>query len=240
MDNNLNNEMLNMENIEEKDVLREEDAREEYVGDEVVRMEDDFEDDEIEEEGETSPRARRLQKMLLVAAIVCCLTILAGGTLAYFTAEETAKNVITTGVLDMELVELGPDGKEWPEGGVSGVMPGMEIEKKPFVKNIGGVDFWTRMRADVKVEKDGKELSNKYVSFTVDGADWIDGGDGWFYCKEKIAPLGESPMLFEEVEIDKDMGNAYMDATIYVDVVAQAVQWKNNGETVMDAKGWGE
>ena len=37
---------------------------------------------------------------------------------------------------------------------------------------------------------------------------------------------------------DVKMDNRYQGSTATVDVVAQAVQTANNGDTVMDAKGW--
>ena len=45
------------------------------------------------------------RKIGLIATIVCCIAILTAGTLAYFNAEETAVNVITTGNLSMKLHE---------------------------------------------------------------------------------------------------------------------------------------
>ena len=36
------------------------------------------------------------------------------------------------------------------------------------------------------------------------------------------------------------MGNEYQNATATVDVLAQAVQTANNGESVMEAQGWPE
>ena len=45
------------------------------------------------------------KKILLVAAVVMCLAIATAGTLAYFTSEDTAHNVITSGDVNIELVE---------------------------------------------------------------------------------------------------------------------------------------
>lgn len=67
------------------------------------------------------------KKILLVAAVVMCLAIATAGTLAYFTSEDTAHNVITSGDVNIELVEQTKkeDGTlvEFPEEGIKGVMP---------------------------------------------------------------------------------------------------------------------
>ena len=60
------------------------------------------------------------RKIGLIATIVCCIAILTAGTLAYFNAEETAVNVITTGNLSMKLHEEAEDGKPFPSEGVCG------------------------------------------------------------------------------------------------------------------------
>ena len=73
------------------------------------------------------------KKILLVTAVVICLAIAATGTLAYFTAEDMAHNVITSGGVNIELVEKtkGEDGTlvDFPDEGVKGVMPGTDVSK---------------------------------------------------------------------------------------------------------------
>ena len=84
------------------------------------------------------------KRLLCLAALICGLAILATGTAANFVVEETAYNVITTGLLYMELVEETTGGHPWPEGGVSGIMPGMDVDKVVYVENVGSVPFYTR------------------------------------------------------------------------------------------------
>ena len=47
------------------------------------------------------------KKLLMLSAVAICIAILAAGTLAFFTAEDTAHNVITTGGVDIKLYEWG-------------------------------------------------------------------------------------------------------------------------------------
>lgn len=192
-----------------------------------------------EEEFEYVPVvSRRLLGVL--AAVLCVCALAVGGTMAFFTAEETAYNVITTAVLDMELVERTAGGELWPKDGISGVVPGMEVVKEPYVENRGGVDFYTRLSVEMRVTGEGgKELSTRYITLNYDRKNWTEK-DGWFYYNRPVAPGGETKPLFTKVKFDEEMGNAYMGARVEIDVVAQAVQSRNNGTDALTATGWSE
>jgi len=193
---------------------------------------------EMEEMGETSPASRKKQKIILAAVLVICMAIFATGTLAYFTAEETAYNVITTGILSMDLVEETTGGEPWPEGGINGVMPGMDVDKIPYVKNNGGIDFWTRMSVSMKVTgENGNELSAEYISLDIKTEDWTKQG-GFYYYNGVVEPGRETEPLFTKVSFSTDMPNAYMNARIEIDVHADAVQSRNNGDSALTAGGW--
>ena len=66
------------------------------------------------------------RKILAAAMIVICLSLLAYGTMAYFSSEDTAHNVITSGGVNIDLQEWADKEKTvpFPEDGVTGVMPG--------------------------------------------------------------------------------------------------------------------
>ena len=50
-----------------------------------------------------------------------------------------------------------------------------------------------------------------------------------------------SEPLFTKVTFSEDMGNIYQGATVTIDIVAEAVQVKNNpGQTAVTAQGWPE
>ena len=180
------------------------------------------------------------RKIGLIAALVCCIAVLATGTLAYFSAEETAYNVITTGILSMDLVEETTGGEPWPEDGISGVMPGMDVDKIPYVKNTGGIDFYTRISVSMQVTgADGKALSDEYISLDIDTDNWTEK-DGFYYYNSVVKPGEETKPLFTKVSFDRDMPNAYMNARIEIDVHADAVQSKNNGDSALTASGWSD
>lgn len=97
-------------------------------------------------------KKRRLKTKLVALSVVLILAALSVyGTLAYFTAQGTARNVITTGDIKIALEErmLTPDGeKTVPFEDQLGVMPGTDVSKIVTVKNTGGQPAWVRVSLD--------------------------------------------------------------------------------------------
>ena len=182
------------------------------------------------------------KRMLTAALALCCLAVLATGTLAYFTAEETAQNVITMGSLKMELVELNEKGEPWTD--VEDIVPGMEVTKEAFVKNTGTVYFYTRVKITktfVPAQGEEKpELNTKLVRLDINEKYWEPGNDGFYYYKKPVAPGEETKPLFTTVTFSTEMGNEYQNVKVIIDLDAQAVQSRNNGESALEATGWPE
>ncbi len=180
------------------------------------------------------------RKILLLAILVCCVALAAAGTLAYFTAEETAYNVITTGKLAMTLHEETTGGQPFPEEGISGVVPGQVVDKVVFIENTGTVDFYARVSLAMSVTgADGEPLPTDVMALDLNTADWTKMGDYYYYNKP-LAPGEKTAPLFKTVTFAARMGNEYMDCTAKINVSAQTVQSRNNGDTVFDAQGWPE
>ena len=180
----------------------------------------------------------RKKRILLIAMAICCIAALATGTVAYFTAEETAYNVITMGKLDMELRETTAGGEPWPEDGVHGVMPGMDVEKTVTVQNTGSVDFYARIRLELAVtSEDGAPLAVDMLKMDIDEENWTLYGD---YCdyNRALKPGEETEPLFTTVTFAPEMGNDYMNSTAKIDVSAEAVQSRNNTGSALTAIGW--
>lgn len=183
------------------------------------------------------------KKLFVIALIVLLLSSIGAGTLAYSVKEGTAVNVVTTGGVEIELLETGADGKPFPESGVHGVYPGAVEAKKVWVENVGPNRAWIRIGVEKIIElAKGVEgaVDTGLVKLDIDTENWIDGGDGYFYYKHILAPGQKTAPLFTQVSFDTAMGNLYQNSIAQVNVVAQATQHANNGDSVMDAKGWPE
>jgi predicted ribosomally synthesized peptide with SipW-like signal peptide len=185
------------------------------------------------------------RKLLAAAAIVMCLSILAYGTLAYFTTEDTAHNVITSGDIDIELLEWADEVKTtpFPENGVSGVMPGNQETKIVEVKNSGSNAAYIRVKVEKEIllpEGVEGEPNSDLIKMDFNETYWMLGDDGFYYYKAALKPDYVTEPLFASVSFDVSMGNIYQNSTASVDVIAYAVQVANNGDDVKDAKGWPE
>ena len=185
------------------------------------------------------------RKLLLLSVMVICITIAAVGTLAYFTTDAVAHNVITTGGVDIELHEYADTEKTRPFKDLSGLMPGMTVTKIAQVENTGASAAWVRVKltpaiklADNVTPPDGFTINTGLVKPEVNTADWTLGSDGYYYYNVPLAAGETTAPVINSVTFDVTMGNEYRNATAKVTVYAQAVQAANNGKSVTEAKGW--
>lgn len=178
------------------------------------------------------------KKLLILSALAICLATLAAGSLAYFTSEEQAHNVITSGSVKIDLREWADEARENPFENLTGVMPGQNATKIVEVANIGASKAWIRARYDVSIN-DGKPYDPELVQLDLNTEYWTYK-DGWFYYNAAVAPEEVTKPLFTTVHFDARMGNGYQSREFHVNVVAQAVQTANNGESALEANGWTE
>lgn len=185
------------------------------------------------------------QKLLTLSAVIIVVALSAYGSVAYFTAEDTARNVITAGKLKIELQEkmLTSDGeKTVPFEDRLGVMPGSEVSKIVEVKNIGGQDAWVRVSVNKAIElaegvEDEVDLS--LISFDLNTDYWTEK-DGFYYYTAKLAPGHTTEPLFTAVTFAKTMSNQYQNSKAILTVNAYATQTVHNGNTALEAAGWPE
>ena len=185
------------------------------------------------------------QKLLTLSAVIIVVALSAYGSVAYFTAEDTARNVITAGKLKIELQEkmLTSDGeKTVPFEDRLGVMPGSEVSKIVEVKNTGGQDAWVRVSVNKAIElaegvEDEVDLS--LISFDLNTDYWTEK-DGFYYYTAKLAPGHTTEPLFTAVTFAKTMSNQYQNSKAILTVNAYATQTVHNGNTALEAAGWPE
>lgn len=198
------------------------------------------------------------KKCFALGVVVLCLSLLAGSTWAYFSAEGRAHNVITSGSIGIQIIEKtrSQDGtklEDFPADGMKNIMPGSVVSKIVSVANTGTGEAWIR----VKVEPSILAKDQTPLPLTIQGSDgpvdvmryavksdWVDGGDGYFYHKTPVAPGENTALLLDQVTFALEMGNAYQNSTAQLTIVAQAVQTANNPKPesgkLSDIPGWPE
>jgi len=186
------------------------------------------------------------KKILYIAAIVICLSLITGGTYAYFTTSDTARNVITSGGIEVKVVEqqlVNGTLQPYPSQPIP-VMPATTVSKIVSVQSSEQA-AWLRMNFTLTVyDAEGKEMEipadelEKVIVIEVDATNWTLK-DGWWYYNTAVKGGETTKPLFEEVEFSgPHMDNKYQLCTVVIDVTAQAVQQANNGATVWKALGW--
>ena len=76
------------------------------------------------------------RKLLILSVLAICVAMLAGGTLAFFTSEDKAHNVITTGGVEITLQEWADEAKTTPFKDLTGVMPNTTVTKIAEIKKL--------------------------------------------------------------------------------------------------------
>lgn len=184
------------------------------------------------------------RKILCLSVIAIMLAILAAGTIAYFTADGRAHNVITTGSINITVVEQqkGENGMtvEYPTEPITNVVPGAEISKIVTIRNDGKSTAWIRVKVGTEIELAGEgEANTSLVALNFDDTNWTEK-DGYYYYNKPVDPTESTTALFDTVKFDPQMGNEYQNCTVNINIYAQAVQTANNNPEggVTEVKGW--
>lgn len=178
------------------------------------------------------------KKSLIISLIAACIAIAAYSSLAYFSYEDTATNVITAGDIKIELQELsdpGGDGEPVPFKNAMDVHPGTEASKIVQVKNTGGQRAWIRISLDKTIElAEGIDIEAdlSLVSYDIDTDNWTFK-DGYYYYNSALSSGEITEPLFTKVIFSADMGNDYQESKAIIKVNAAATQTAHNGETAL-------
>jgi len=182
------------------------------------------------------------KKLFVLALIAICLSITAYGTMAYFTYEDTATNVISAGSIQIAVREWSEDaeGEREPFENVIHVLPGNAVSKIVEIENIGLNAAWIRVSAEKAIELavgvEG-QVDLSLVTFDLNTEFWTEQ-DGYYYYNLALQPGETTAPLFTQVAFSLEMGNLYQNSTATVTIAAQATQVAHNGQTVFEATLW--
>lgn len=180
------------------------------------------------------------KKILACVVLLICFCLAVNGTLAYYTGWRTSNNVITTGSIKIELVEMAENDKRElvPFENVSGIVAGDKVSKIVYVINTGANDAWVRIKMDTAVKLEGEgEAKKDVMTLDLNTTDWTEK-DGYYYYNSALKPTESTKPLFTKVSFSTEMGNEFQGSSFSIDLQAQATQVDNNGTTVLEAAGW--
>ena len=166
--------------------------------------------------------------LTMVLALVLIGAVGVGATLAYFTDNDSATNVVTMGHVNIELTE-----EEWTYGetGITGVTPGQEIAKDPTISLVGNsLDAFVRIKLEV-TGFDGVENADAYKAEILEdlvlGEGWTKVGNYYYYAEKLTKDNASTTALFESVTIPYEWTNDVANATFNILVSAEAIQADN-------------
>ena len=161
---------------------------------------------------------KKIVTVCLAAALM--VTALIGGSLAYFTDEETKDNTFTVGNVDIVL-----DEPDW-NGPIKDAYPGQVLGKDPNVTNIGANPCYVRIKVTgLDCLKPAGDIIYRVKNGAAGSIDskWIAGNDGYFYYTEILEPGKTTTDLFDEIVIPTSVTNGY-NGNYDVVVKAEAIQ----------------
>lgn len=174
-----------------------------------------------------------MKKQIIIGSVFAITAaVAAGSTLAYFTAEDTAENVISTGNIDIAVNEY----KKGTESDVleaytpptEPLMPGETVSKIVKIENTGSGSAYIRAKVSMYF-KDNDTLSTEPVQLLLNTDDWTyNDDDGYYYYNDILDTSSETTPLFESFTLESSAGNDYENQTLIIDIDAQAIQSKNN------------
>ena len=170
----------------------------------------------------------------LVGSLVLVGAIGVGATLAYFTDNDVATNVVTMGHVDIDLDE--PNYTPGIDNVMEDLVPGETITKDPTI-TVAENSQPAFIRAKIEFLMDGAPMGAKYASelegqLTLEGTklvedtSWKKGEGNYYYFQYEVDP-GEKIVLFDEVTIPSNWGNDVADSEIQIIVSAEAIQSEN-------------
>ena len=171
---------------------------------------------------------------MLASAIGLVILLVAGGTMAWFTATAPeATNVFEAGTVAIVLHDktLSPNEEgtameetDFPVAGFTNVNPGDKFDKIVYLENIGSKRAFVRIKLTPSFDG-GQDVS--VVTYPILNG-WILHTDGWYYYPFEVAAEAFTPHLIEEVIFaGLAMDNGYQGAKFTLKVEAEAIQVTN-------------
>lgn len=176
-------------------------------------------------------------RLLLIALAAILVTVLTQPSLAYYTTLGVATNVVTTGGVQLEIIEKTADGSDFPKEGVN-VIPGDIVSKRVSVQNVCDQPFYLRLSL-VSGSTNEALSAEECLRLDIDTVHWTYR-DGYYYYNEILQPAETTPPLFTQVEIvGEKVDRTHGGSVLRLVVNAYAVQSANNpADHPWDAFGW--
>lgn len=157
---------------------------------------------------------------ILALALLLVAVIATGITLASFTASVRTTNVVTTGNVNIDLMEEGR--------GPSVHLPTETVPRPVWVRNTGRNSAFIRVELTPVWQGGAAGFTpapDAIEYLLADSGDWLRGEDGYWYYQKILEPGQDTSRLLEGYRIAPlAVDNAYSGLSVEVEVTAHAIQ----------------
>lgn len=163
------------------------------------------------------------KKRLAVAGLSVGLVAVAGigATLAYFTDQDVATNVVEMGHVDIELEEP-VFGRTHVNNTITNVLPNQNIKKDPTI-TVGEGSEDCYLRVQITTSGLTPEQEQQILETANLASDWQVGTDGYLYFQSK-AEANDVVPVFDTITIPATWGNEVADLKFEINILAEAIQ----------------
>ncbi len=187
---------------------------------------------------------RRIIAVAAVCALCALAVIMAAQTISSTAHTVKSNNIMTFGSVTIQTLEttLSADGREIAVPDTETMSESAPSSRIVRVKNIGDEPAFIRVKLSITAaNSQGGEVSADHLaSYVFDDPSWVER-DGWYYFDSPLSPGQTTGALITAVQFDvREAQNIASDGMVHLDITAQGVQSKNNGESAFSAEGWPE
>jgi hypothetical protein len=170
----------------------------------------------------TRTSQRTIPALVLLSSILAAVLLL-GGTVALMRSSGSVTNHLSTPQyrFDVSIVEVF-------EPPTDPIIPGGNpIEKKVSATNNGDLPGFVRLLVlPTVIAADGHTVLPAHIGTEIiadlNTSEWADGGDGYYYYLDVLAPAQTTPALLSEVSLAKDLDERYKGAILSIEVKCEA------------------
>lgn len=162
-------------------------------------------------------RKRRSRKPFYLAVILACLLLLVGGgylVYAAMTDTDQKENDFQVGQVETKIFEENFDGN------MTEIAKNQSVPKEVRIQNTGTIKQFVRVMVlpEVRAKIIGDAQNEQVLPLTIGTdilleematADWVDGGDGYYYYNKAVEPNKFTSYLFKTVKLSSQLSKHY-------------------------------
>ncbi len=188
------------------------------------------------------------KRYLVMMGLLGLFALGTASTLAAITVRARTTNIITTGTVQVSLVQKTTDDNGListfiPQAMVE-TIPGASFAQMPYAQNTGTEDCYVRVAVQTNImAADGETILPNVLELDIDKSQWVQDTDGWYRYVGVLESGEETPVpLFTRVSFPLSMDNRYLGAKMELTLAVQGVQAEYNQyqDSVLEVQGFPE